>query len=198
MYFQLKYNLLHNVDDCLDAWIKYWTQREVRKAKEDINLTCKTISKSLWKQIFIKRLSKLKWEFHLPTLWGAELPCIQKSPACLLHSIWGGSPGLVKSWCLDSSQLARWPWEIYWIFLFIFLFSFFLIFVFFAEEDSPSANICANHPVLYMWVTATAWLPMSGIHLHPGTQATEAEHPKLNHRAMGKAPELLWFFTLGS
>ena len=38
-----------------------------------------------------------------------------------------------------------------------------IIYLFFAEEDSPWANICANLPLLCMWVAATTWLRTSGI-----------------------------------
>ena len=41
--------------------------------------------------------------------------------------------------------------------------------IFLLEEDWPSANICANLPLIYMWVAVTAW-PMSGIGPHLGSE----------------------------
>ena len=39
-----------------------------------------------------------------------------------------------------------------------------------AEEDSPWANICANLPLLCMWVATTAWLLTGGVGQCSGTE----------------------------
>ena len=44
-----------------------------------------------------------------------------------------------------------------------------IIYLFICEEDSPSANICANLPLLCMWDATTTWL-MSGRGPHPGSE----------------------------
>ena len=46
-------------------------------------------------------------------------------------------------------------------------FLFCLFACFFAEEDSPWANICVSLPLFCMWITATLWLT-SGVGLHQG------------------------------
>ena len=41
----------------------------------------------------------------------------------------------------------------------------FIITIFFGEEDSPRASICASLHLFCMWVTTTAWPLMSGVDL---------------------------------
>ena len=52
---------------------------------------------------------------------------------------------------------------------------------FFAEEDSPLANICANLPLFCMWVAATAWVPTSGVGLRLGTEPKPPKWRAANH-----------------
>ena len=61
-------------------------------------------------------------------------------------------------------------------------------FSFFAEKDSPWANICASLPLFCMWVTATAWLPMSGVGPGPGTKSGPPKQsvPNLTTRPQGQ------------
>ena len=44
------------------------------------------------------------------------------------------------------------------------------IYLFISEEDCHQAHICASLPLLCMWVTAKAGLPMSGVRLRRGTE----------------------------
>ena len=64
-------------------------------------------------------------------------------------------------------------------------------FPFSTEEDLPWANICANLPLVCMWVAATAWL-MSGVGPHPGTEPglPKWSVPNLTTRPWGWPPFL--------
>ena len=44
------------------------------------------------------------------------------------------------------------------------------LFIYFVEEDSPGANICASLPLFFMWVAITSWLPTSGIGPRSGSK----------------------------
>ena len=75
------------------------------------------------------------------------------------------------------------PEQIWEMFFFFFLSPLF----FFAEEDLPWANICANLAVFCMRVTTTAWLLISGIGLRPGTKPRPLKRgvPNLTTRPWG-------------
>ena len=85
--------------------------------------------------------------------------------------------------------------------LIVCLLYFFFVFVFFAEEESPQANICTNLPLFCMSVTATAWL-MSGVGPCPGSEPVnrgcQSGAQKLNHYAQGQAPHWRFFYLSSS
>ena len=51
----------------------------------------------------------------------------------------------------------------------------FIVFIVFAEEDGPQANICASLPLFCTWDATTAWL-MSGVGLCLGSEPTNPGH----------------------
>ena len=75
----------------------------------------------------------------------------------------------------------------------IFIFAFFIYF--FAEEDSPWANIYANLPLFRMWDATTAWLLMSGISPHTGMELGLLKWSALNltTRPQGKPLNIIYF-----
>ena len=64
--------------------------------------------------------------------------------------------------------------------------------LFFAEEDLPWPNICANLPLFCMWDTATAWLPRSGVGLHMGTKLGPRKQSTLNFTSGPWGPVRNW------
>ena len=68
------------------------------------------------------------------------------------------------------------------------------IFLFLLDEDSPRADICANLPLFYIWVTTTAWLPTSGVSPCLGTEPGLLKQSawNLTTKPWGYSINLLW------
>ena len=94
-----------------------------------------------------------KWLYCSPSLWTWKAFPLTMEKKYFLSVLIG--PKQDKG--LLGNNIQRMPLMI--SFLFVCL----CLFFFCAEEDSPWVNICANLPLFCMWVTATAWLPTTGV-----------------------------------
>ena len=63
-------------------------------------------------------------------------------------------------------------------------------FFFPTKEDLPWANICASLPLFCLWVTAIAWLPVSGVGPCLGTEPglPNQRAPNITTRQQGRPP----------
>ena len=111
----------------------------------------------------------------------------KKTPECETYGsedLWLCCSLMLSSWLQQFLAQSRYSTRIY-------------IF-FFAEEDSPWANICANLPLFCIWVATTAWPPTSGVGLHPGTEPglLKQSVPNLTTRPQGWPPANIFWVTI--